>query len=80
MPRYHQIDVIRMLTSNVQGNGAGKRYLIHHSAGSGKSNTIAWLTLDLVDMESDGAPAFRSVIVVTDRARGLGDGAARRGV
>ena len=66
-PRYHQIDAIRMLTSNVQSNGAGKRYLVQHSAGSGKSNTIAWLTLDLVDLERDGAPAFRSVIVVTDR-------------
>ena len=66
-PRYHQIDAIRKLTSNVQGNGAGKRYLVQHSAGSGKSNTIAWLTLDLVGLERDGAPAFRSVIVVTDR-------------
>ena len=67
-PRYHQIDAIRLLTSNVQSNGAGKRYLVQHSAGGGKSNTIAWLTLDLVDLERDGAPAFRSVIVVTDRA------------
>ena len=66
-PRYHQIDAIRKLTSNVQGNGAGKRYLIQHSAGSGKSNTIAWLTLYLVDLERQGAPAFRSAIVVTDR-------------
>ena len=67
-PRYHQIDAIRLLTSNVQSNGAGKRYLVQHSAGGGKSNTIAWLTLALADLERDGAPAFRSVIVVTDRA------------
>ena len=46
-PRYHQLDVVRKALADVAGNGAGKRYLIQHSAGSGKSNSIAWLAHQL---------------------------------
>ena len=66
-PRYHQLDVVRRLLADVREAGAGKRYLIQHSAGSGKSNSIAWLVHQLVRVENDGAPAFDSIIVVTDR-------------
>lgn len=66
-PRYHQLMVVRMLLANAQQNGAGKRYLIQHSAGSGKSNSIAWLAHQLVGLEQDSKTAFDSVIVVTDR-------------
>lgn len=66
-PRYHQLDVVRMLLADVVENGAGRRYLIQHSAGSGKSNSIAWLVHQLVEATHQGAVAFDSVIVVTDR-------------
>jgi type I restriction enzyme R subunit len=70
-PRYHQLDVVRKLLADVAANGSGKKYLIQHSAGSGKSNSIAWLTHQLVriEREIDGVtkPVFDSVIVVTDR-------------
>jgi type I restriction enzyme R subunit len=66
-PRYHQLDVVRKLLANVAANGAGKRYLIEHSAGSGKSNSIAWLAHQLIGLQKDGKPLFDSVIVVTDR-------------
>lgn len=66
-PRYHQLDVVRKLLADVEANGAGRRYLIQHSAGSGKSNSIAWLTHQLTETIHDGRIAFDSIIVVTDR-------------
>ena len=66
-PRYHQLDVVRRLLADVEADGVGQRYLIQHSAGSGKSNSIAWLAHQLIGIEVDGAPALDSVIVVTDR-------------
>ncbi len=66
-PRYHQLDVVEKLLEDVRQNGIGKRYLIQHSAGSGKSNSIAWLAHQLIGLEKDGHPMVDSVIVVTDR-------------
>ncbi|MBP3220936.1 MAG: type I restriction endonuclease subunit R [Neisseriaceae bacterium] len=67
-PRYHQLDVVRKLLFDVQQNGVGKRYLIQHSAGSGKSNSITWLAFRLIEVyANDEKPVFDSVIVVTDR-------------
>lgn len=66
-PRYHQLRVVRKLLSDVETVGAGKRYLIQHSAGSGKSNSIAWLAHQLVGLEHGKKTVFDSIIVVTDR-------------
>ncbi len=66
-PRYHQLDVVRHALADVHTNGAGKRYLIQHSAGSGKSNSIAWLAHQLIGVKRDDREVFDSVIVVTDR-------------
>jgi type I restriction enzyme R subunit len=66
-PRYHQLDVVRKLLADVHRRGAGHRYLIQHSAGSGKSNSIAWLTHELIGLKRDQAEVFDSIIVVTDR-------------
>jgi type I restriction enzyme R subunit len=68
-PRYHQRDVVMALLADAQARGAGQRYLIQHSAGSGKSNSIAWLAHQLVGLlgEADDQLVFDSVIVVTDR-------------
>ena len=66
-PRYHQIDAVRRLLADAPGNGVGERYLIQHSAGSGKSYSIAWLGHQLVGLMKDGVPLFDSIIVVTDR-------------
>jgi type I restriction enzyme R subunit len=66
-PRYHQLDVVRNLLAHVSENGVGKRYLIEHSAGSGKSNSIAWLAHQLVGLTRNEKTVFESVIVVTDR-------------
>jgi len=66
-PRYHQLDVVHKLLADVHTRGAGHRYLIQHSAGSGKSNSIAWLAYQLVGLEVNGVPIFDSIIVVTDR-------------
>ena len=66
-PRYHQRAVVRKLIADAQEKGAGQRYLIQHSAGSGKSNSIAWLAHQLVGLEKDGATVFDTVIIVTDR-------------
>jgi len=66
-PRYHQLDVVRQLLADGEARGPGKRYLIQHSAGSGKSNSIAWLAHQLIGLEHDGNTAFDSIIVVTDR-------------
>ena len=66
-PRYHQLDVVRRLLANAGDHGAGKRYLIQHSAGSGKSNSIAWLAHQLIGLLKDDKPVFDSIIVITDR-------------
>lgn len=76
-PRYHQLDVVSKLVNDVAEKGVGKTYLIQHSAGSGKSNSLTWLaykliktcpnTMDAVRAKAVDAPLFNSVIVVTDR-------------
>jgi type I restriction enzyme R subunit len=67
-PRYHQLDVVRELTKDARTNGAGKNYLIQHSAGSGKSNSIAWLSYRLSSLHNAlDKRVFDSVIVITDR-------------
>jgi type I restriction enzyme R subunit len=66
-PRFHQLDVVRRLLADALLNGAGKRYLIQHSAGSGKSNSIAWLAHQLAGLRKDGKEIFDSIIVITDR-------------
>jgi type I restriction enzyme R subunit len=66
-PRYHQLDVVRQLLADAGRHGVGKRYLIEHSAGSGKSNSIAWLAHQLIGLKKDEAAVFDSIIVVTDR-------------
>ena len=66
-PRYHQLDAVRKLLADACERGVGVRYLIQHSAGSGKSNSIAWLAHQLIGLEREGAVLFDSVIVVTDR-------------
>jgi type I restriction enzyme R subunit len=67
-PRYHQLDVVRQTLAHVSSNGAGERYLIQHSAGSGKSNSIAWLAHQIIARKKDEKEIFDSVIVVTDRS------------
>ena len=66
-PRFHQLDVVRKLLADARSKGAGRRVLIQHSAGSGKSNSIAWLAHQLVRLANDDGQVFDSVIVVTDR-------------
>jgi type I restriction enzyme R subunit len=66
-PRYHQLDVVRKLLVDAGQKGAGRRYLIQHSAGSGKSNSIAWLAHQMIVLSKDGATVFDSIVVVTDR-------------
>jgi type I restriction enzyme R subunit len=67
-PRYHQLDVVRNVISHVKRNGSGNRYLIQHSAGSGKTNSITWLTHRLASLHNlDNEIIFNGVIVVTDR-------------
>ena len=76
-PRYHQLDVVRRLVAHASQHGVGQRYLIQHSAGSGKSNSITWAayqlietypaTLDVAGASDLDVPLFDSVIVVTDR-------------
>lgn len=66
-PRWHQLQVVRRALADVQAQGAGRRYLIQHSAGSGKSNSIAWLAHQLIGVQRGGRDVFDSVIVVTDR-------------
>lgn len=67
-PRFHQLDAVSRLLHDAAG-GPGKRYLIQHSAGSGKSNSITWLAHQLTELtaEGDSRPVFDSIIVVTDR-------------
>ena len=67
-PRYHQLDAVRRLVGMARGEGVGRNYLIEHSAGSGKSNTIGWLAHRLATLHDDASTrVFDSVIVVTDR-------------
>ncbi len=66
-PRYHQLDVVRKLLTDAGQHGANKRYLIQHSAGSGKSNSIAWLTHQLIGLRKNDSTVFDSIIVITDR-------------
>lgn len=67
-PRYHQLDAVRALVADAKDNGAGKNYLVQHSAGSGKSNTIAWLAHHLSNLHDEQQRAvFDSIIVITDR-------------
>ena len=67
-PRYHQLDAVRKLVADARSSGPGKSYLVQHSAGSGKSNTIAWLAHHLQSLHgTDDQPVFDSVIVLTDR-------------
>lgn len=66
-PRYHQLSAVKEILENVLKSGVGQKYLIQHSAGSGKSNSIAWLAHQLVSLSKDGRNLFDSVIVVTDR-------------
>lgn len=68
-PRYHQIDAVRKIIADVHKSGQGKNYLVQHSAGSGKSNTIGWLSYRLATMfdEKGTETYFRSVFVITDR-------------
>lgn len=67
-PRFHQLDVVRKLIADVRENGSGNNYLIQHSAGSGKSNSIAWTAYRLASLHNDtNEPVFTSVVIVTDR-------------
>ena len=66
-PRYHQLSVVRSLLADTLKDGIGKKFLIQHSAGSGKSNSIAWLAHQLIGLNKDGKDVIDSVIVVTDR-------------
>ena len=66
-PRFHQLDVVRKIINEVERKGPGESYLVQHSAGSGKSNSIAWLAYRLASLHRNNAPVFNSVIIVTDR-------------
>lgn len=66
-PRYHQLDSVRKVIADVRANGTVKNYLVQHSAGSGKSNSIAWTAYRLASLFVDDTPLFDSVVVVTDR-------------
>ena len=67
-PRYHQWDAVQKMVADARKHGAGQNYLVEHSAGSGKSNTIAWLAHRLSNLFSDAnEPVFHKVIVITDR-------------
>lgn len=67
-PRYHQLDAVRMLLAEVRAKGSGENYLIQHSAGSGKSNTIGWLAHQLSNLFNENNELiFDSVVIITDR-------------
>ena len=67
-PRYHQLDAVRKLVAHAKAHGSGRHYLVQHSAGSGKSNSIAWLAHRLASLHDEyDEKVFHSVIVVTDR-------------
>lgn len=67
-PRFQQLDAVRRLMADAKANGAGQNYLIQHSAGSGKSNTIGWAAHQAVNLHTDeDEPVFHTAIIVTDR-------------
>src|SRR5205807_4352209 len=67
-PRFHQLTAVRKLLAHAKVHGSGRNYLIQHSAGSGKSNSIAWLAHQLANLcGADGQPVFDSIVVITDR-------------
>ena len=67
-PRYHQLDAVRALVAHAKAHGSGRNYLVQHSAGSGKSNSIAWLAHRLASLhDAQDEKVFHSVIVITDR-------------
>ena len=67
-PRFHQLDAVRKLVADAREKGAGQSYLIQHSAGSGKSNSIAWLAHHLQSLhDADDEPVFDTVVILTDR-------------
>ena len=67
-PRFHQLSAVRAILADAKAKKAGQNYLVQHSAGSGKSNTIAWTAHRLISLHDDGdAPIFNTVIIVTDR-------------
>lgn len=67
-PRYHQLDVVRKLLASAKAKGSGHNYLVQHSAGSGKSNSIAWLAHRLSSLHDDkDQKVFDTVVVITDR-------------
>lgn len=66
-PRYHQLDSVRKIVADIASCGSGKSYLVQHSAGSGKSNSIAWVAYRLASLFKEDKPLFDSVVVVTDR-------------
>ena len=67
-PRYHQLDAVRKLVEHARAHGSGHNYLVQHSAGSGKSNSIAWLAHRLASLhDAEDQKVFHSVVVVTDR-------------
>lgn len=67
-PRFHQLDVVRKIEKDVLVNGTGQKYLIQHSAGSGKTNSISWLSHRLANLHNENDEnIFDSVIVITDR-------------
>ena len=67
-PRFHQLDAVRKLVADARDKGAGQSYLVQHSAGSGKSNSIAWLAHHLQSLhDADDNPVFDTVVIITDR-------------
>lgn len=67
-PRFHQLDVVRKMIADVRAHGSGRNYLVQHSAGSGKSNSIAWTAYRLASLHNaENEPVFTSVVIVTDR-------------
>ncbi len=66
-PRYHQLDAVRKILADVSKHGTGRNYLVQHSAGSGKSNSIAWTSYRLASLFVNNKPLFDSIVVVTDR-------------
>lgn len=67
-PRFQQFDAVRKLLADAKGNGPGQNYLVQHSAGSGKSNTIAWAAHQIINLhDADDQPLFATAIIVTDR-------------
>ncbi|MCL3881901.1 DEAD/DEAH box helicase family protein [Marivita sp. GX14005] len=67
-PRFQQLDAVRKVLAEARANGAGRNYLIQHSAGSGKSNTIAWTAHQIINLhDADDAPLLDTAIIVTDR-------------